>query len=60
VFEGTISQQYDQVGNAVPPLLARAVGIEIRKMLGAVGTAKRQAVKSRYRIPDSLAIAAAE
>jgi DNA (cytosine-5)-methyltransferase 1 len=59
-FEGTISQQYDQVGNAVPPLLALAVGVEIRKMLGAAKTTKRQAVKSRYRIPADLALAAAE
>lgn len=33
VFLGGISQQYEQVGNAVPPLLARAVGQEIIKAI---------------------------
>ncbi len=32
-FEGTNSQIYDQVGNAVPPMLAQAVGREIRMCL---------------------------
>lgn len=48
VFEGGYSDQYDQVGNAVPPLLARAVGLEIRRALENAGT--WGAVKSRYRI----------
>jgi DNA (cytosine-5)-methyltransferase 1 len=60
VFEGNLSQQYDQVGNAVPPLLARAVGLEIRAMLGASEAIRHVAVKSRYRIPVDLDLAAAE
>ena len=31
IFEGTISQQWRQIGNAVPPLLGRAVGKAIVK-----------------------------
>lgn len=33
VFEGTVSDQYDQVGNAVPPLLAKSVALELWHML---------------------------
>lgn len=51
VFQGSYSQQYDQVGNAVPPLLARAVAVELCAMLRAEQGAQRQPVKSRYQIP---------
>jgi DNA (cytosine-5)-methyltransferase 1 len=33
-FSGSITQQYEQIGNAVPPLLGKAIGDEIMKMLG--------------------------
>lgn len=34
VFSGSVTQQYEQIGNAVPPLLGKAIGDEIMKMLG--------------------------
>lgn len=34
IFSGTQAQQFAQVGNAVPPLLAQAVGVSIKEMLG--------------------------
>lgn len=34
VFSGTRSQQERQVGNAVPPLLGKALGIEMLKIIG--------------------------
>lgn len=33
VFKGTTTQQYEQVGNAVPPLMASAIGDIIRTMI---------------------------
>lgn len=33
-FSGSITQQYEQIGNAVPPLLGHAIGKEIAKLLG--------------------------
>ena len=47
VFEGTLSDQYNQVGNAVPPLLARAVAMEVRKLLSTKKGIMREPVKSR-------------
>jgi DNA (cytosine-5)-methyltransferase 1 len=35
-FNGPLRQQYAQVGNAVPPPLARAIGWEMRRALGDV------------------------
>lgn len=35
-FSGNLTEQYEQIGNAVPPLLGRAIGIEIAKMIGAM------------------------
>jgi len=39
-FVGTLRQQYAQVGNAVPPPLARAIGWGIRRALGDQGVDK--------------------
>ncbi len=60
VLEGNYTQQYDQVGNAVPPLLARAVAEEIGKMLRSREGLLPYPVKSRYRIPAEITLAAAE
>ena len=38
VFEGSRSEQYDQVGNAVPPRLAEAIGREVRAVLAGTAT----------------------
>lgn len=34
IFTGNMTQQYEQVGNAVPPLLAKAIGEAIIKSIG--------------------------
>ena len=33
VFAGTKDEQYQQVGNAVPPILARAIASKLKEML---------------------------
>jgi DNA (cytosine-5)-methyltransferase 1 len=48
-FMGSISDQYDQVGNAVPPLLAKAVGTEIIKALRG-DKRLNTSIRSRYRL----------
>lgn len=58
ILEGNYTQQYDQVGNAVPPLLARAVAEEVRKLLRSPEGLLPYPVKSRYRIPAEYALAA--
>lgn len=52
VFEASNSEQYDQVGNAVPPLLAKAVAAEIKAAFDLPRVGPHVAVKCRYRIPE--------
>ena len=59
VFKGTNSQQYDQVGNAVPPLLAKAIGLELHTMLTADRPDWRPAVKCRHPIPTTMPLGVA-
>ena len=34
IFEGTKDSQYQQVGNAVPPILARAIAHQLKIIMG--------------------------
>jgi DNA (cytosine-5)-methyltransferase 1 len=42
-FEGNRTQQYHQVGNAVPPLLAREIALIVAEVLGKSKTGNRRA-----------------
>jgi DNA (cytosine-5)-methyltransferase 1 len=49
-FEGSYSEQYEQVGNAVPPKLAAAVALEVRRCLE--GTATHRLTNAFARRPS--------
>lgn len=55
-FLGNHTDQYDQVGNAVPPLMARAVGQEIMRVMQTKKVTPSMAPKSRYKLstPDEI------
>lgn len=53
IFDGTMKKAMWQIGNAVPPLMARAIGCALRPFLEEVGTLKHPSF-TEWTPPDAL------
>jgi DNA (cytosine-5)-methyltransferase 1 len=49
-FPGTRTHQFRIIGNAVPPLVAEAVGCEVKEFLNPVGTVQRHKLNSKRKL----------
>ena len=55
VFEGTMNPAFRQIGNAVPPLMAKAIGTSMREVLAeAIFGHMKENADNFYAIPSSL------
>ncbi|MCE2501104.1 MAG: DNA mismatch endonuclease Vsr [Dehalococcoidia bacterium] len=57
-FKGSKRSQFEQVGNAVPPLLAMAVAETLREVMEHGSNSMRNQFENGYPIPSSAAISA--
>lgn len=52
IFEGTVTQQLRQVGNAVPPIMAQSIAIEIDNILNERRIDPKENITHSYNIID--------
>ena len=53
IFEGTVSQQWRQIGNAVPPLLGKAIG---KAIVRTYKEKKKAELLSKYSVDELIAV----
>lgn len=54
VFHGTLSAQWRQIGNAVPPLLAKAIGMALNSMLHKSTQSEKLVTKKKKLVANSI------